>query len=556
MTSQTKIWGEGKRMELSPKQQINELVKKSQTVLILSNSQLGGDSLGGVLALERVLTKLGKEVTVVSSSKIKQTLTFLPGIEKVKKDIDGTRDLIIQLDRNLFPVEKLSYNEAENFLNILITPKAGQIKPEEVKILQGDFKFDLIFILDTPDVDKLDTIYDRYTELFFETPIINIDHHAGNEYFGTINMVDVTATSTCEILVSVIESMGANYFDADVATCLLTGIVADTGSYKNINTTPKSLTISAQMLAAGARQQEIIQNLYKTRPLDTLKLWGKILSRLEHDKEHRFIYSFVTNEDFQNSNAQLEDIKNIMDELLSSTPGSDFVLLLTEYEPSKIAGKLKGTNGQDVLAFAEIFGGYGKAQSADFEINMPLEAAVSTITTKIRDLRATQLGRSTTTPEKSPEVPISKVPKTEPVTHNHLQKIELVNETKSVESENTLAQEIEKLNKKVEHNSEISAEAKELFDKFISTQIPVDNEKPLEEPKEIPPLDPIVQALESLEHEKPELELEPPKDFVDSQKTDAPNIDIKDNLSKEDTFQAIKDIIQGYKPGENLDEQK
>lgn len=557
-------------MELSPKQQINELVKKSQTILILSNNQLGGDSLGGMLALQRVLTKAEKEVTVVSSVNVDQTLNFLPGIEKVKKDIDGTRDLIIQLDKNKFPIEKLSYNEEENKLNIIITPKNGHIKNDEVKILQGEFKFDLIFVLDTPDVDKIDSLYDKHTELFFETPIVNVDHHAGNEYYGTVNMVDVTATSTCEILVSIIESMGANNFDEDVATCLLTGIISDTGSYKNINTTPKSLTISAQMLAAGARQQEIIQNLYKTRPLNTLKLWGKVLSRLEHDKDHRFIYSYVTYDDFKESGAHIDDIRNVMDELLSSTPGSDVVLLLAEHEPTKIAGKLKGINGQDVLAIAEIFGGSGKSQAAGFDIhNSNIEQAIPTVIGKVRDFRAVQLGRKKPELREKTEFEIPKFEETPKATpHNHLNKVEssspvIPDSTENLDSlanDKELALEIKKLDKKVEENSEIPEEAKSLFDKFISPEVPVENEKPIEEVKNIPTIDPIIQALESLEHEKTDLELEPPKDFVENNqeltKEDLVNIDVEDNMSKEDTFKAIKDIIQGYNPGENLEENK
>lgn len=532
-------------MELSPKQQINELVKKSQTILILGHSKINGDALGGMLALERVLTALGKNVSLVSSDSIDSSLTFLPGIEKIKKDIDGTRDLIIQIDRDKFPIEKISYNEEDGKLNVVVTPKGGQLTAENVNIVQGEFKFDLIFVLDTPDVDKLDCVYDRHTELFFETPIVNIDHHAGNEYFGTVNMVDLTATSTCEILVSIIESMGSNFFDDDVATCLLTGIISDTGSFKNINTTPKSLTISAQMLAAGARQQEIIQNLYKTRSLNTLKLWGKVLSRLEYDKDNRFVYSFVTYDDFKETSSSVEEVRIVLDELLSNTPGADVVLLLAEHEPSKVAGKLKGINGQDVLAIAEIFGGAGRAQSAGFDlVNTNLETAIPDVLNRIKKFRAVQLGRDKI--EHVEKAPGLEIPKTEEekknIPQNHLPK----------PAAPEVEREIEKLDDKVEkitESVEIKPEVKELFERFVSAEVPVNNEVPIDEPKEIPGIDPIIQALESLEHEKIELDLEEPA----ADNGDTPNIDIADNMSEDTAFKSLGEIMREYKPGQDND---
>ena len=380
-------------MELSPKQQISELIKQSQRILVVSHKNAGGDAVGSMLALERVLAKAGKEVTLVLSENLDENLSFLPGIEKVKKDVTGARDLIIRISKDRFPIEKLSYNEEDGFLNIVLTPK-GALEKNNLEFTQSQFKFDLIFVLDTADVEKIDAIYDRYTELFFETPIVNVDHHSGNEYFGTVNMVDLTATSTAEILVSIIEAMGPGNFDADVATCLLTGIIADTASFKNTNTTPKSLTISAQMLAAGARQQEVIQNLYKTRPLATLKLWGRVLSNMEYDQEHRMVISTISLADFTESGGNADEIHGVMDELLSNAPGTDVVLLLAETAKGKITGKLKGMNGSDVLVIAEAFGGSGHVQSAGFDMaNASLNVDKDTILLKVRAIRDRQLGR-------------------------------------------------------------------------------------------------------------------------------------------------------------------
>lgn len=400
-------------MELSPKQQINELIKNSQSILVVSHSFLDGDSLGAMLSLDRVLTKIGKEVSLVTSDPIDDVLHFLPGLSKMKNDINGTRDFMIRLHADKTPIDKISYSKDGDFIDILITPKQGKVTQSEMEFIQGNFKFDLIFVLDTPDVEKIDKIYDRQTELFFETPIINIDHHAGNEYFGTVNLVDLTATSTCEILVSIIESFGAGNFDEDVATCLLTGLISDTGSFKNINTSPKSLTISAQMLAAGARQQEIIQNLYKTRKLDTLKLWGKILSKIDYNADFSTTISALSIDDLENKQANLADIRTILNEFLLHIPNTNIALILVENEPNRIAGFVKSYNGFDVLKIASEFSAKGDTRLAEFET----ASSLKTVLNRFMVLIAEANGKSypNGNDDKSKNTPITQEVKSEPV---------------------------------------------------------------------------------------------------------------------------------------------
>ncbi|MDD5693316.1 MAG: DHH family phosphoesterase [Patescibacteria group bacterium] len=380
-------------MELSPKQQINELIKTSQSILVVSHANLDGDALGAMLALDRVLTKMGKEVSLVTSNDIDDLYKFLPGISKIKSDISGTRDFILRFDTTKVPIEKLSYNKEEPYVNVVISPKSGKITQSDIEYVQGDFKFDLVFVLDTPDVDRIDSVYDRQTELFFETAIINIDHHAGNEYFGAVNLVDLTATSTCEILVSIIESFGAGNFDEDVATCLLTGITYDTGSFKYVNTTPKSLTISAQMLAAGARQQEIIQNLYKTKSINTLKLWGEVLTNINYNQEYRFAWSAISYGQMLANQASMDDIKALLDELLTNVPNTGMVLILAETEQNKVSGLLKSTNGSDILKLVEKFSGSGNAHQAQFEITKTtLKEASEKVLAEIKNAQGILLG--------------------------------------------------------------------------------------------------------------------------------------------------------------------
>jgi phosphoesterase RecJ-like protein len=253
-------------MELTPKQQIIELLKAAQKILILSHINPDGDALGSMLALLLVLKKIGKDVTAVTAENMPENLQYLPAKDQLAPNFSGTKDFIIAINTSKVQVEKLSYKNLpdENKLNVVITPLSGSFKPEDVTFSFGAYKYDLIIVLDSPDLERLGPIYDANTELFYETPVVNIDHHAGNDYFGKVNWVDLTATSTAEILVALIESLAREkpLIDTDIATALLTGIIVDTGSFQNANTTPKSFTVAAQLVAAGAHQQEIIKWLF------------------------------------------------------------------------------------------------------------------------------------------------------------------------------------------------------------------------------------------------------------------------------------------------------
>lgn len=379
-------------MEISPKQQIAELIKSSKNILLCSHVNPDGDSLGSMLALYISLTKLGKSVTAVVSDTVPETFEYLPQIRSIGKNFTGLKDFIISVDLTNSEIDKLGYkkNEAENKLNIVLTPRSGSLSPEDVLFSYGKNKFDLIFVLDSPDFDRLGNIYDENTELFYETPIINIDHHPANDHFGKINWVEITATSTCEILVSLVESLSREkqLLDADVATCLLTGITTDTASFQNTNTTPKSLTIAAQMVAAGARQQEIIQKIYKTKQLTTLKLWGIILSRVVQEPE-KFVYSYIGEDDFSAVGANSDEVRGVIDELLKTVPGIDFALLLVE-KNGLVHGSLRATKKTvNVAEVAKLFDGGGHEQASAFQIkDVTLAGVQDEIIKKIRSQRA------------------------------------------------------------------------------------------------------------------------------------------------------------------------
>ena len=391
-------------MELSPKQQAIELIKSARRVLVVSHEDADGDATGSVLALAMILSKLDKEVTAVIAGGVPAPLQFLPNLGLLSDSAALGREFTITLDTSDVEVEKLGYKSAddEKKLNIVVSTRSGILEPRHVTLGASVTPYDLIIVLDAPDLDRLGVIYDQDPDLFYSVPVVNIDHHPSNEYYGKVNWIDVTATSTAEMLVALAEALNTavgdahGLMDADITTALLTGVTTDTGSFQNANTTPKSLTIAAQLVANGARQQEIVRHIFKTKPLTTLKLWGRALTKITAVPVGRFVYSTLTAGDFSEVGAEGEESSGVIDELMKSAPGIDFVMLVTERD-SGVHGSLRATDkNADVSTIARIFGGGGHELAAAFHLeNTTLERELERIVKKITDYQIQRLALAT-----------------------------------------------------------------------------------------------------------------------------------------------------------------
>ena len=384
-------------MNSSPLQQAVNLIQRSQKILLLSSSPPDGDSLGSALALYLFLKKYDakKEITAVCADPVPDVYQFLPKDEVIKDNFVASRDFIVTLESPKAEVKKVDYQIENNKVNIVITPRKGNYTEKNVTFSHGVGKYDLIVVLDAGDLEQLGALYEDHIDFFFSVPVINLDHHASNTNFGQVNLVDITASSTTEILYQALKELdqGKGLIDEDIATALLAGIITDTGSFQNANTTPKALAVSAELVNLGARQQEIIKHVYKTKHLSTLKLWGRVLSRIKNDPTYRIVWSLISQEDLIDTESLPEETGNIIDELMTNTPGAEIILLLKEKKPGLVKGSLRTTTAScDASKIADLFGGGGHVQAAGFKVEgKSLEEAENFIIKKIKDFQAKRL---------------------------------------------------------------------------------------------------------------------------------------------------------------------
>lgn len=393
------------------------VLKQSKHVLVLPSSPIDGDSLGSALSLYLALKKLNVKVTIVAQETIPTSYNFLPEISAISHDFNLARDFIVTLDcRGQKPTD-IKHEIQGDKVNIIFTPSQTEFSKEQVSFSYGPVPYDCIVTVDAADPSQLGKIYEEFTELWHMAPVINIDHHTSNPGFGKINLVDIMASSTTTVILQLIEQLDKSLIDADIATLLLAGLITDTGSFQNPNTTPDAFSWAAKLIGYGARQQEIIRHIYKTKKLSTLHLWGRALTKLQFDEARRLVWSVLTAKDFAELGGSPDETEGVIDELMSNAPGADIVLLLKEKSRQEIGGSLRTLAPSiDASKLAEMFGGGGHMQAAGFKIlGKNIEQAEQEVLAGLRNFQEKRLGLAVTAMPPEPEpMPIKTEPQMSP----------------------------------------------------------------------------------------------------------------------------------------------
>lgn len=204
-------------------------------------------------------------------------------------------------------------------------------------------------------------------------PSVVIDHHHGNTRYGTVHLVDPSAASSCEIVWDIADQLQWAV-TPDIATCLLTGVYTDTGGFLHSNTTSTVYRTVARLLRAGARRQQIVQAVFRTARVSTLKLWGRVLENIQITGEGGAI-SAVRESDFRATGASYAELTGAID-YVNAVPGMRFSLVLSE-RGGAVKGSLRTLRDDvDVSAMAGTFSGGGHRKAAGFSVQGKLQPEV------------------------------------------------------------------------------------------------------------------------------------------------------------------------------------
>jgi len=339
---------------LNLEQQIFKQIEKTKNILIIFPADRDGDAIASALALFLFLKKQDYAVDIIGQglAETKHLFSFLPSYSEIKNELVNLRRFIVSVEIGEAKVNQIKYQVENNVLNFIISPSEGWFKPEDVSARAGEYKYDLIITIGTSDLESLGSLYDQNVEFFYKTPIINIDHKANNEEFGQINFIDLNAVAISEILYYLLKNYKPDSINEDISTCLLAGIIQKTKNFKTSNLTPRTLLTTSQLISGGANREDIVTHLYRSRDLNTLKLWGRVLNNLKSEKNEEIIWSKLRLKDFSETNSTVDSLSDIIDELIMNVPNAKLVVIFCENKISEtkvVIYSLKNLNALEIL---------------------------------------------------------------------------------------------------------------------------------------------------------------------------------------------------------------
>ena len=309
-------------MHKDPFPKFKALLKRSENIVIVTHYNPDGDAMGSSLALYNYLVKVGKNVTVITPNDYPEFLKWLPGNKKV-----------------------VEFSSNQKKASALVA------------------KSDLIFTLDFNNYSRLEGLGELLKESTAKKVII--DHHQQPDNYATLYYHDVKACSTCELIYEFIVGLGGKkLIDKAIASCLYTGIMTDTGSFRFDSVTPTTHHILAHLLETGIVPSDIHSAIYDTYSESRVKLLGYCLTeKMVVIPEMQTAYMALSEKELQRFNNQKGDTEGIVNYPFS-IKGITFSAFFTEAE-GKIKISFRSKGKFDVNQFArKHFNGGGHINAA------------------------------------------------------------------------------------------------------------------------------------------------------------------------------------------------
>lgn len=292
-----------------------QLLDQASSILLTTHERTDGDDLGSVLALAHHLKSQGKKAAVVITGGVPDSLRYLPLSGIVTEDLPAQQfDALV--------ISGCSVRE--------------RVGHEAIQKLQ--------------------------------IPTINLDHHPDNKMYGDVNVVEAAKSSVAELTYDFFKFCGWE-ITHEIALCLLTGIVTDTGIFMHSNTQASTLAAAADLMERGARISTVTKHTYEGKDMASLKAWARALGNAHYDPEKQMIYSIITADELDAlGNPPLSAFEGIV-ETLNKVPEAKFAMFLKQ-DKGVIKGSLRSDphKGVDVKEIAHSLGGGGHKWAAGFSL--------------------------------------------------------------------------------------------------------------------------------------------------------------------------------------------
>jgi bifunctional oligoribonuclease and PAP phosphatase NrnA len=304
-------------------------IRSRDRFLLTAHEGPDGDALGSLLGMHHLLKQLGKD-----------SVMFL-----------AAKEFPLPIEYRFLPLEEV-FHEAP-----------------------ADMADRAAVFLDCGNIDRMPVDFLTDGEQFK----INIDHHHDNTLFGDVNLVEVDASCTAEIVYELAVLLGAE-ITPEMASALYVGLVTDTGKFMYENTNARTHRIAADLIEAGVQVDETYRRLYEHVPLEKLRLLSRALEGIQHHCEGRLVLAYVSAADYEASGAGEEMTEGIIDHLRSVEGARVAALIRDLGDRGRSARKVSLRSGDgevDVSAIARVRGGGGHKRAAGFSTDLGLDALIS-----------------------------------------------------------------------------------------------------------------------------------------------------------------------------------
>ena len=233
---------------------VSEIVTKGASGIVMLPANPSPDAIAGATALYLGLLKMGKNVTIVSSSPVKSDMI---AADKIQTSLSvGGENLVVSFPYTDGAIDKIDYHIQGEKFNLVISPRAGfpKLNPNQVNYSYSGGSFDFIITVDAPNLNTIGTLYTENQTQFQGKEIINIDRHLTNAFFGTVNYINKTSSSTCELVFKVLKQLECE-MDKDMATNLYVGIAGATNTFTSYSVNAETFETIAALLKAGASKK-------------------------------------------------------------------------------------------------------------------------------------------------------------------------------------------------------------------------------------------------------------------------------------------------------------
>jgi phosphoesterase RecJ-like protein len=306
-----------------------ERLRGARHVLAVGHENPDADTLGATLAIVAIVEALGARADPVCTDPPPPLYDFIAGIDRVRTDPDPAAD------------------------------------------------YDLLVVSDCGTLDRVGAVRERHEELFERLPRVVIDHHASNDGVGDADWIDPESAATCEMVALLAARLGVG-FDGPVgqgmAAALMAGIVMDTATFAHPNATPRTLAVAAALVEAGAPLSDISRRLYRSKPEGQLRLFGRVLDRLESTDGGRVVWSTLWDADLAATGTEPPQSEGIID-LLAQADDAEVMILFKEVGPTTRLSVRTKPGGVDATVLTGRFGGGGHARAAGATVALPVDQA-------------------------------------------------------------------------------------------------------------------------------------------------------------------------------------